>query len=89
MYFLNARALPIGGGVGPLKVLDDTNAVHPVSDLVSAVHGHDVLLVTHGFNVNHMDGLQKLSDWCQADEPRQYSLRGYLMAGRRAMDSCG
>jgi len=65
MYFLNARALPIGGGVGPLKVLDDTNAVHPVSDLVSAVHGHDVLLVTHGFNVNQMDGLQGLSNWAK------------------------
>jgi hypothetical protein len=63
VYFLNTRAIPVGGGVGPLKVLDETNAVHPVSDVVSAVRGHDVLMVTHGFNVNQMDGLQKLSDW--------------------------
>jgi hypothetical protein len=65
MYFLNTRSLPVGGGVGPLKVLDEANAVHPASDVVSAVRGHDVLMVTHGFNVNQMDGLQKLSDWAK------------------------
>ena len=65
MYFLNTRALPVGGGVGPLKVLDETNAVHTASDVVSAVRGHDVLLVTHGFNVNQMDGLQGLSNWAK------------------------
>jgi Alpha/beta hydrolase of unknown function (DUF900) len=63
MYFLNTRSLPVGGGVGPLTVLDETNAIHPVSDVVSAVRGHDVLMVTHGFNVRQLDGLQKLSDW--------------------------
>jgi hypothetical protein len=65
MYFLNTRSLPVGGGVGPLTVLDETNAVHPATDVVSAVRGHDVLMVTHGFNVNQMDGLQKLSDWAK------------------------
>ncbi len=65
MYFLNTRSLPVGGGVGPLKVLDETNAVHPVSDVVSAVRGHDLLMVTHGFNVNQMDGLQELSNWAK------------------------
>lgn len=65
MYFLNTRSLPVGGGVGPLTVLDESNAVHPASDVVAAVRGHDVLLVTHGFNVAQLDGLQKLSDWCK------------------------
>lgn len=65
MYFLNTRSLPAGGGVGPLMVLDETNAVHPVSDVVSAVRGRDVLMVTHGFNVNQMDGLQELSNWAK------------------------
>jgi hypothetical protein len=77
MYFLNTRSLPVGGGVGPLKVLDEANAVHPASDVVSAVRGHDVLMVTHGFNVNQMDGLQKLS------------VRWHALAGRRPMDSRG
>jgi len=65
MFFLNTRALPVGGGVGPLTILDETNAVHPVSDVVAAVRGHDVLMVAHGFNVCLMDGLQKLSDWAK------------------------
>jgi hypothetical protein len=65
MYFLNTRSLPVGGGVGPLTVLDETNAVHPASDVVSTVRGHDVLLVTHGFNVCLLDGLQKLSNWAK------------------------
>lgn len=63
MFFLNTRALPVGGGVGPLSILDETNVVHSVAHLAAAVRGRDVLLVTHGFNVNQMNGLQKLSDW--------------------------
>lgn len=65
MFFLNTRSLPVGGGVGPLTVIDESNAVHPASDVVSAVRGHDALMVTHGFNVSQMDGLQTLSDWAK------------------------
>ncbi len=63
MFFLNARALPVGGGVGQISVIDESNRIHSVSEIAAAVRGHDTLLVTHGFNVNQMDGLQKLSDW--------------------------
>jgi hypothetical protein len=65
MFFLNTRALPVGGGVGPLKVLDENNCVYQPTDVAGAVRGHDVLLVTHGFNVNQADGLEKLSDWAK------------------------
>lgn len=65
MLFLNTRSLPVGGGVGPLTIFDESNTIHPTSDVVSAVRGHDVLLLTHGFNVNQADGLQKLSDWAK------------------------
>jgi hypothetical protein len=65
MFFLNTRSLPLGGGVGPLSILDEANVVHSVSELTAAVRGRDVLLVTHGFNVNQMDGLQKLSNWAR------------------------
>ena len=51
--------------MGALTVLDESNAVHPAADVVAAVRGRDVLLVTHGFNVPQMDGLQKLSDWAK------------------------
>jgi hypothetical protein len=65
MFFLNTRSLPVGGGVGQLSILDEANVVHSVSDVAAAVRGRDVLLVTHGFNVNQMDGLQKLSNWAK------------------------
>ncbi len=65
MFFLNTRALPLGGGVGPLKVLDENSRIYQPADVGAAVRGHDVLLVTHGFNVNQADGLEKLSDWAK------------------------
>jgi hypothetical protein len=65
MFFLSTRALPMGGGVGPLKVLDENSRVYQPADVVAAVRGRDVLLVTHGFNVNQADGLEKLSNWAK------------------------
>lgn len=67
MFFLNTRSLPVGGGVvlgaDSISILDQANAVHPLSELTAAISGRDVLLVTHGFNVNQADGLQTLSHW--------------------------
>lgn len=68
MFFLNTRALLVGGGVvvgGPeaIKIIDQNNAVHPLADLTSAIAGRDLLLITHGFNVDQMDGLEKLGNW--------------------------
>jgi hypothetical protein len=65
MFFLNTRALPVGGGVGQLSVIDESNTVHSIAEVSAAVRGRDALLLTHGFNVNQMDGLQKLSDWAK------------------------
>src|SRR5579864_8459496 len=67
MFFLNTRSLPVGGGVvasaDSITILDQTNTVHSVGELAAAISGRDVLLITHGFNVNQMDGFQKLSEW--------------------------
>ena len=67
MFFLNTRSLPVGGGVvasaDSISILDQTNAVRSVADLTGAIRGRDVLLVTHGFNVNQLHGLQTLSEW--------------------------
>ena len=81
MFFLNTRALPNGGGVGPLSVLDESNAVHSVTDVVAAVRGRDVLLVTHGFNVCQMDGLQHLSDWVKLLDLGSTACVGMLWPG--------
>jgi hypothetical protein len=67
MLFLSTRSLPVGGGVVGgadfITILDQTNVVHSLNELTAAISGRDVLLVTHGFNVNQMDGLQSLSNW--------------------------
>jgi hypothetical protein len=81
MFFLNTRAVPIGGGVGPLTLLDETNAVRSISDVVAEMRGRDVLLVTHGFNVCQMDGLQKLSNWAKLLDLGSTSCIGILWPG--------
>jgi hypothetical protein len=73
-FFLNLRQRPTGHGVA-----DHVNAhqitIDPVThdvvtddemdprDLASAALGKNVLLATHGFDVNQLDGYQKLSNW--------------------------
>lgn len=34
-----------------------------LSDLAAAALGKNVILATHGFNVNQLDGYRKLSNW--------------------------
>ncbi len=67
MFFLNTRALPVGGGVvgsaDSITVLDQTNTIRSLGELGAAISGRDVLLITHGFNVNQSDGLQSISNW--------------------------
>jgi hypothetical protein len=67
MFFLNTRSLPVGGGVvgsaDSITIFDENNVVHSPGELAAAIRGRDVLLVTHGFNVNQMDGLEKLTNW--------------------------
>jgi hypothetical protein len=101
MFFLSTRALPVGGGVGPLSVLDETNTIRSVVEVAAAVRGRDVLLITHGFNVNQMDGLQKLSDWAKVlnigstvpigilwpGDARWIHVVDYPIEGNEAMDS--
>ncbi|MGB7548296.1 MAG: alpha/beta hydrolase [Terracidiphilus sp.] len=66
--FLDVRARWGGGDLGhDVLVMTGTNAVDyaalPLSDLKSFIHGKDVLIGTHGFNVNRKDGIEHLSYW--------------------------
>lgn len=65
--FLNTRALFGGGGVAAAvtacTATASSNAPLSVNDLKSFVHGKDVLIATHGFNVNRADGIACLSAW--------------------------
>ncbi len=65
--FLNTRALAGGGGVAA-AVAACTAAVGsyaPLSlnGLRNFIYGKDVLIATHGFNVNQSDGIECLSEW--------------------------
>jgi pimeloyl-ACP methyl ester carboxylesterase len=72
--FLDVRALWGGGDLsngvqikvwtGGNNYADHTQYVDlPLADLLSFVHGKDVLIGTHGFNVNRQDGIECLSYW--------------------------
>jgi hypothetical protein len=63
--FLNLRAGSVGGGpAAEVRVLT-TNQDEPntLTALIDWVRGKDVLLATHGFNVDQKDGVKSLSHW--------------------------
>jgi len=72
--FLDVRALWGGGDIsdsvqikiwtGGNNYADRTKYIDLSSaDLQSFVHGRDVLIATHGFNVNRQQGIEDLSCW--------------------------
>lgn len=59
-WYLDLRADNAGGN--PARGEDDY--IHfDAQELVSAIRGKYVLLVTHGFNVNRLEGIDSLSKW--------------------------
>jgi pimeloyl-ACP methyl ester carboxylesterase len=66
--FLDVRALWGGGEVSDaVQVKTGTNAADytdlKLEGLLDWIHGQDVLIGTHGFNVDRQDGIQCLSQW--------------------------
>jgi esterase/lipase superfamily enzyme len=63
--FLNLRAGSVGGGpAAEVRVLaTEPDEPETLADLVEWVRGKDVLLATHGFNVDQQDGIASLSHW--------------------------
>jgi pimeloyl-ACP methyl ester carboxylesterase len=65
--FLNARALSGGGGVGTsitvCTAAVGASAPLDLYGLKNFIHGKDVLIGTHGFNVNRANGIECLSEW--------------------------
>jgi len=66
-WFVSTRVHSVGGPVGPVEILDtDPPAGYqgdPEPDLLAAIRGHEVFFVTHGFEVNQMQGINNLSYW--------------------------
>jgi pimeloyl-ACP methyl ester carboxylesterase len=66
--FLDVRALSGGGGVSDQVQIKTGNSLGNYTDLglpalQSFIHGKNVLIGTHGFNVNRADGIEHLSYW--------------------------
>ena len=63
--FVDLRARGTGGGVAAEASLWDEGVLLPGERFDSLVRGRDVLLATHGFNVNREYGTRSLSEWAQ------------------------
>jgi hypothetical protein len=64
--FIDLRATASGGVVaGEATVWDGGNVLLPKGQFASLVRGRDVLLATHGFNVNREHGINSLSRWSE------------------------
>ena len=62
-WFLDLRALPQGGGLAPEVAVFNQVRPSTAAALAAAVAGHDVLLITHGFNVDRACGRAALGFW--------------------------
>src|SRR3954470_17977069 len=73
-YFLNLRSVPRGGSVsGHVKFLDGAGLELPdpevnpttLDNFKSAIQGHEVLLIAHGFNVDQASGVASIGHWSE------------------------
>jgi hypothetical protein len=67
-YFLDCRLSPVGGVLAASVNISQftpggTYLSLSLSDLQDAIRGRNVLIATHGFNVNRADGISCLSNW--------------------------
>jgi hypothetical protein len=62
-WFLDLRAQSFGGGVARDVAVYDQDTPNQLAALQAAIRNHDVLFVTHGFNVNRDDGRRSLGFW--------------------------
>jgi hypothetical protein len=67
-HFLDLRLQPVGGGLATAVSICQGTSISDytglgLGDLLSAIRGRNLLLVSHGFNVNRADGIACLSNW--------------------------
>jgi hypothetical protein len=82
-FFIDLRAIPNGGVVADAAtVWKDGNTHASYDEFASHVHGHPVLLVMHGFNVDREGGVLSLSNWARrCNLPDSYRVVGVLWPG--------
>jgi hypothetical protein len=62
-WFLDLRAQAVGGGVAQDVAIYEGSVPKAICDLQKFVRNEDVVVATHGFNVNRADGRTALSCW--------------------------
>jgi hypothetical protein len=66
--FIDLRLQPVGGGLAATPTVHQGTSIAnyaelPLSGLLDSIHGRDVLIAAHGFNVDRADGIACLSNW--------------------------
>jgi len=80
--FINLRASPVGGIVAAEAHAWENGVLVRPEEFAQRVAGRNLVLATHGFNVNQAHGLQALSVWSTRCElPPSYLFVGVLWAG--------
>jgi pimeloyl-ACP methyl ester carboxylesterase len=75
--FLDCRLSPVGGGLSASVSINQGTAIGNYAglsqkDLLDAIQGRDVLIATHGFNVDRADGIACLSNWESLLQPHPF-----------------
>ena len=88
-YFINLRATSSGGIEAPdahlWTELGQITASNADAEFTNAVRGRNLVLVTHGFNVDQQDGLSSISGWSKACQfPASALFVGVLWPGDSA-----
>jgi len=81
--FIDLRATPSGGiCAAEASIWEDGTRLLTTQDFVSRSSGRDLVLATHGFNVDRASGIAKLTAWSQLLEiPASDLFVGVLWAG--------
>jgi pimeloyl-ACP methyl ester carboxylesterase len=85
--FIDLRVQPVGGGLAATPAVYQGTSLSDyapmrLSDLLNAMHGRDVLIAAHGFNVDRADGIACLSNWAGLLQlPRNAAFIGLLWPG--------
>jgi pimeloyl-ACP methyl ester carboxylesterase len=66
--FIDVRIQPVGGELATMVSVNQGTNINDytgllLTDLVKSICGQNVLIATHGFNVNRADGIACLSNW--------------------------
>ncbi len=86
--FLDVRLSSTGGDLAASVAINQGTAIGNYqsldkAQLVRDIQGQNVLIATHGFNVNRADGIAHLSNWeTQLQLHSVLHLRGPALAGR-------